>query len=190
MENELLQDLLDRAAKGDEAALHALWLSLKETIRRRARSKLLIYGIRNSVESMDVFQSLMVDLLDREQRADLKSPEDLKRYLLRAVENKVIDALRRLTAQRRDERRNEPVPADEMDLAADESTPSSLAMRRELIERIGRSMTREEREIYDLTLEGLDWPDIGRKLGKSPDAVRMKLNRALQRIREEFGLED
>jgi hypothetical protein len=48
----------------------------------------------------------------------------------------------------------------------------------------------EEQQIVDWRQEGLRWEEIAGRLGGSPDPVRRKLTRALDRVAAELELDD
>ena len=50
-------------------------------------------------------------------------------------------------------------------------------------------MTDEERQLADRRAEGLEWPEIAAQVGGRPDALRKKLDRALDRVTAHLGLE-
>ncbi len=50
-------------------------------------------------------------------------------------------------------------------------------------------MSEEERQLAEERADGLDWSQIAAKRGDSPEALRKRLARAIDRISEELGLE-
>jgi hypothetical protein len=50
-------------------------------------------------------------------------------------------------------------------------------------------MTDEERHLAEQRAAGIDWPQIAAECGGSPEALRKKLARAIDRIGQELGLE-
>ncbi len=189
-EKEILAKLFRRLEGGDESAMVEIWNRFGPAIRRRARTRLVLYGIRSSLESMDICQSIMADILRRKERGNLALPEDFERYIVKAVENKVVDALRRLTAQKRDRQRDVAFPVEDLAIAGNESTASARAMRADLIERVKQEMTDDEREVYELMLQDLGWTDIALRLGKTPDGIRVRMARAFRRVRARIGIEE
>ena len=65
-----------------------------------------------------------------------------------------------------------------------------IAVGRELLERVRRELTDDERELADQRALGRDWPEIAAERGATPDALRKKLTRALDRVAGRLGLED
>jgi RNA polymerase sigma-70 factor (ECF subfamily) len=84
-------------------------------------------------------------------------------------------------------------PARELegDVSAEAASPS-LAMRRE--ERFDRlqsaleTLRPDHREVVLLVrVEGLSFEEVGRRMGRSPDAVKQLLWRALKKLKSSFG---
>jgi DNA-directed RNA polymerase specialized sigma24 family protein len=69
------------------------------------------------------------------------------------------------------------------------SGPASQLALRELIQKANELLSESERPIAALRKEGLSWEEIGRRLGKSSDAVRKLLDRAAKRIMHALGIE-
>jgi RNA polymerase sigma factor (sigma-70 family) len=134
----------------------------------------------------------MVDLAKKQSghRADevVLNATDVLSYILRAIDNQVTDTFRTLARQCRDFRRNETAPVDEFPLVAQATTPSQVALRKELLARIRALLGPDDTRIVDLMLENRDWKEIGDELGVASDTARMRLRRALDRVREEIVL--
>src|SRR5262249_51998266 len=72
-------------------------------------------------------------------------------------------------------------------LATEESSPSAAAERRDLavvLADVLAELSAEQREVVVLHyLEGLDWDEVAKRMGRTRGAVRMLRLRALQRLR-------
>ena len=66
--------------------------------------------------------------------------------------------------------------------------PGSAAEGRDLLEAVRGRMSDEERLIAEQWASGNDWAEIGAKIGARPDALRVRLGRAFDRVRRELGL--
>ena len=66
--------------------------------------------------------------------------------------------------------------------------PGSAAEGRDLVEAVRGRMSDEERLIADQWASGNAWDEIGAKIGARPDALRIRLGRAFDRVRRELGL--
>ena len=56
--------------------------------------------------------------------------------------------------------------------------------------RFREGLNEEERQIADLRSQGLDWAGVAAQLGGTPQARRMQLARAVDRVARELGLDD
>jgi DNA-directed RNA polymerase specialized sigma24 family protein len=68
--------------------------------------------------------------------------------------------------------------------------PDERIAEQDLIEAIQEQFTEEELEILTLRLDDTPWAAIGEKLGCSGDAARVRLTRAVARVREKLKRED
>ncbi len=169
--------------------LEILWRDFGEQLRRRARTRLRQYGLAGHAESMDICNDVMVDLAKR-QRDQSTTPEDLLGYIMKAIDNQVLDTFRTLARQCRDFRRNEQIPVEEMNCAGVATTASQLAVRREVLDRIRALLSEQDAKAVDMMLENREWKDIGEAIGLTSDAARMRVRRALDKVREQIaGLE-
>ena len=56
-------------------------------------------------------------------------------------------------------------------------------IRNEIFERLIRHLGSEGEQLVKLVLKEYSWDEIGKRLGMTPDAARMKWNRAVKNIR-------
>ncbi len=176
------------------STLEGVWREFGTQLRRRARTRLRQYGLTGQTESMDICNDVMVDLArQQEQSSGTASAPDANavlHYIMRAIDNQVLDTFRTLARQCRDFRRNDMTPIDEMPVATAATTPSQIALRKEVITRIRTLLGPDDTRIVDLMLENRNWQEIGQIVGIAPDTARMRVRRALDRIREEIGIGD
>ena len=181
---------LTTASEPDSAgSLDVVWRRFGDQLRRRARTRLRQYGLAGQAESMDICNDVMADLARRHGDTSI-SPDDVLAYIMRAIDNQVLDTFRTLARQCRDFRRNEPTPVEEMTVANRETSPSQIALRREVLTRIRSLLSEEDAQAVDMMLENRDWGEIGEALGLRADTVRMRVRRALDRVRRDIGLSE
>jgi RNA polymerase sigma factor (sigma-70 family) len=173
----------------ESQSVEAIWHQFGEQFRRRARTRLRQYGLTGQAESMDICNDVMAEMA-KGFNAKGVTPDDALAYVLRAIDNQVLDTFRRLARQCRDFRRNEPVPVDELPVANQGHSASQIALHREVIARIKALLNEEDALAVSMMLENRDWNEIGESLGVKPDTVRMRVRRALERVREEIGFRD
>jgi len=190
--------LVAMAQDGDESALNrlckvygtrVLWI-----VRLRMGKEL-----RRKLDSMDLVQDAFVSALRDLGNFTYKNEGDFLRWLSKIAENRLRDNLDRLHADKRDIRKEvqlksyEPTTGDSFVAALgpiDTTTPSAIMSKREDLARLAKAidaLTSEYKEVIVLTkIEGLSYKEIAESLGKSSDAVRMLVSRAMAALSGTF----
>ena len=189
-EETTFQDLIRRVRAGDGQAAAELVRLYEPTIRRVARVRLADSRLQRLFDSQDVCQSVFGSFFVRAALGEyeLETPEQLLNLLVTISRKKVIDQARRAGAARRDFRRAEPAEAHEQQWAAPGPSPSQEVSGRELLQEFRRRLSEEERQLADARAAGRDWNQIAAEHGDSPEALRKRLSRAVDRISQELGL--
>lgn len=192
------QHLVALAKDGDESALdqlcavygsRVLWL-----VRLRMGEEL-----RSKLESMDLVQDILVCALRDLENFIYRNEGDFVRWLARIAENRLRDNLDKLHADKRDIRKevrlNTHRSTLEESFAAalepiDATTPSAIISKREDYDKLAKAIDAlkpEYREVIVLTkVEGLSYKEIGDRLGRSSEAVRMLFSRAMAALTGAF----
>jgi RNA polymerase sigma factor (sigma-70 family) len=183
-------DCLRRWHEGDAAALDELlrrelpWI--KEMVKRRMGAILL-----QAESSSDLVQDVVVSILRNGPRFVIGDQRQLRAFLARVAENVILDRHAHLTAQRRDLRREEPLPSRDSVVVLDGTVrpvtrPSEAASGNEqkaLVWISLRLLDPADREVIRLRdYEELSFVEIAERIGSTEDAVRMRYNRALPRL--------
>ncbi len=184
--------LIQRVRAGDDEAAAELVRTYEPQVRREVRIRLTDPALRRIVDSTDITQSVLANFFVRAAlgQFDLDDPAKLQGLLVTMARNRVRDWARKLQAERRDQRRVRSLDGDAPEPAGEGPTPSENLSAAELYGECQRRLSTDEREIADGRAAGASWDDLSAKLGVSPDALRMRLARALDRISRELGLED
>ncbi len=186
------QDLIRRVRAGEEDAATELVHRYEPAIRRVVRLRLTDARLRRAFDSMDVCQSVLASFFVRAAlgQYDLDSPDRLLKLLAQIARHKVTDRVRRERAERRDlARRDEDSRALAREVAGDAS-PSQQVAGRELLVEFRKRLSPEERDLADQRADGREWADIAAERGESPEALRKRLARALDRVAGQLGLDE
>ncbi|MBL7187068.1 MAG: sigma-70 family RNA polymerase sigma factor [Phycisphaerae bacterium] len=186
--------LVALAQDGGESALNqlckvygprVLWI-----IRLRMGAEL-----RSKLESMDLVQDVLMSALKDLGNFTYETEGDFLRWLSRIAENRLRNQLQRLHANKRDIRKevqlNSYRPTVEDSFVAaldavDTTTPSAIMSKREELDKLAKAidvLKPEYRQVIVMTkIEGLSYKEIGERLGKSSEAVRKLVSRALEEL--------
>jgi RNA polymerase sigma-70 factor (ECF subfamily) len=185
--------LIARVRDGDEGAFRDLFSRYLRVLTRFAERR-LPGRMRRRVSVADVLQE--AQLVAYERIADFESRGDasFRNWLMRIVEHKVMAAVRNhAQAARRAQGREVPRGGRTATghLPGRGPTPSQVAIGREsaeLARRALESLPAPYREVLSLARgERLTLREVGARMGRSPEAVRKLLDRALFRLEAEFG---
>ena len=161
-----------RARRGDEEAFRALL----ESHSRVIASTLFACGIRDAATAEDLSQE--VSLRVWQALDGLKEPRAFPAWLRRIVANTTKDY----------HRAARPAPADleqARDVPSGDSPHRDLVRRRDLERRVKafQDLDEESKALLIARAEGRQATDLAAELGLTPEAVRMRLMRARQRLR-------
>lgn len=144
-------------------------------------------SLRRFLDTGDLVQSVLGDLWEDFEKLRFETRGQFLAYLVQALRWKGSGHQQRMTAgNRREDLRVDP-PAESLRALSEAPTPSSQAAAAEERERMALVLLRlpeRDRELLRAFLKGESNEAIGAKLGLSPDAARMGIQRALQRARE------
>jgi RNA polymerase sigma-70 factor (ECF subfamily) len=184
-------DFLRRIRAGDAQAAVDLVRQYEATIRLEIRMRLRNQRLRRVVDTMDICQSVLASFFVRAAAGqyELDEPKQLLRLLVAIARNKVAFHLRKEHAQRRDNRRLEPVPLNDLGVADGGPSPSRLIAGAELLQAFRDRLSPEERQLADLRAGGCSWNEVAAEVGGTPEARRMQLARAVDRVAGQLGLE-
>lgn len=188
LNEEQFRALLAQVRAGDQEAAASLVKLYEPEIRRAARLRLTDPKLRRMVDSMDICQSVFGRFFRAASDASfaLEDSQQLLALLTTMIRNRVIDEHRRQSAAKR-ESGSDANPIEVLDQLTDETAgPRTTAIAREMLAAIRSRLTSEELLIADHRHAGMTWEQIAEKLQQSPEVIRKRLERALQRVREEL----
>jgi RNA polymerase sigma-70 factor (ECF subfamily) len=186
--------LAERAAEGDSGAVEALlerYLpDLRAFVRLRAGA-----ALRERESASDLVQSTCREILTKQDRFRFATEGAFRSWLLTTAHRKIADRADHYATLKRGHAREQAIAresgADDERLMASYqrfSSPSHRALVQDEVDRIERAfdqLTQEQREIVTLAhIAGLSRREIAEQVGKSENAVRIVLHRALARLAE------
>jgi DNA-directed RNA polymerase specialized sigma24 family protein len=185
-------ELVRRVRAGDDAASTELVRRYEPAIRTAVRGRLTDPSLRRLVDSVDICQSVLANFFVRATTGEfeLECPDQLIRLLATLARHRVTDHALRQGAQRRDHRRTESTGMNAANLADPGPSPSELVCSKELLHAFQSRLSDQERYLADQRSLGHPWAKIALELGGNPDALRIKLERAVTRVTRELRLND
>jgi RNA polymerase sigma-70 factor (ECF subfamily) len=183
-------DLVRRVRAGNEAASAELVRRYEPAIRIAVQARLTDPNLRRVLDSMDICQSVLGNFFVRAAAGEfqLDSPEQLIKLLVTMARNRLTDHAKRQQAARRDYRRNEQINHD-AEFADNGPSPSAELVAKEMLQAFQGKLSAQERYLADQRALGRPWAEIAQEVGDKPDALRMQLERAVNRVTRELGLE-
>lgn len=180
--SRLESHLIRRARGGSSEALNAVFESYGERLLALIRLR-LGPGLRKKLESRDVMQQTLLKAFRHIEQFEGSGERSLMGWLGAIAHNEIRNQARYFGADGRDARQEEPLdeavalPAEQL------RTEVSRIHLREQTRKLERAMERlseAHREVLLLRrFEEMSFPEIGERIGKSPDACRMLYARAL-----------
>jgi RNA polymerase sigma-70 factor, ECF subfamily len=175
--------LLARVRRGDRTALGRLVARWLPQLRRWTHGRLPRWA-RTAADTSDLVQDACLQTLRRGNALDLRSRDALAAYLRRAVQNRIRDEHRRFA------RRGAPAPPSDA-LVDPASSPFDRALTEERSVRYRAALSHlspADRELIVAHVE-LEYSheQLGCMTGRSPNAARMALERAVRRLAKQMA---
>jgi len=192
------QQLVTLAKDGDKFALNQLCRVYADRVRWMVRFR-LNKELRPKLESLDLAQDVLIHALKGLGDFTYANEGDFLRWLSKITQNALRDNVDKLYAGKRDIRKEVPLRDRSRTsrgrcLGAPEpletKTPSVIMSMKEDLSKLEKaidSLKPEYREVIILTkIEGLSYGEIGSRLNKSADAVRMLVPSAMAELTTVF----
>jgi RNA polymerase sigma-70 factor (ECF subfamily) len=186
-------DFIHRIRAGDAAAAAELVRLYEPLIRREVRLHLEDRRLARLFDSLDICQSVLASFFIRTAAGqyDLENQSQLVGLLVTMARNKLASSARLHYRERRDARRMSAEGGETGERArATDSDPGEIVAGRDLLHRFRQCLTDEERQLAEWRSQGDSWAEIASRLGGTPDARRLQLSRAVDRVTVELGLEE
>jgi RNA polymerase sigma factor (sigma-70 family) len=184
--------LLVRLRAGDQRAATELVQKYGPVVRSVIQVRLRESHLRRYFDSMDVFQSVMCKFFRRaaDGQFEIEHPAQLVKLLVAMTRNAFIDRVRREKAGVRplitagDEALDGAIDANP------DARPSVALNRRDLVEKVEGLMSPSVLRLAQPWAEGHGWREIAQDVGGTPDALRVKFGRALERVRTQLAQDE
>ncbi len=169
-----------RGGNGQE--VETLLRDLDPFLRKAIRLRLIDGRLRRTLDTTDILQSLLNDFLSQEVGAPPATGDvgGLCAYLTAAVHHKIRRKARK-------ERRHAGSLPDNWDPASPEPTGTRRIDDADLNQFIRGRLSESNVLLFDLRAQGLTWIEIAAKVGGMPDALRMRLTRAVAAVLAAIG---
>ena len=179
--------LLERARKGDDAALNDLCARYLPRLERWARGRLPAWA-RNATDTQDLAQLTITQVARNVHTFEPRREGAFQAYVRLALLNQIRSQIRSAA------RKAPPEPL-ETDHESLEPSPLQQAIGQELLDRYDEALERlkpSDREAIVARVEmGLSWSEAAEVLEKnSPGAAQMAVSRALVRLAKEMSLDE
>jgi len=180
-------DLIKRAQRGDRSALSALFVRHVPILRRWAHGRLPRWA-RAFGDTADLVQDAIVNTIKRLDQFEARGEKALQGYLRLAVQNRILDIIRRAEVKTR----AGEVTGEEPDTS--QPSPLALVITAQEQERYRAALGRLKQDDQTLIVGrlelGYSYEQLALVMGKStPDAARVALRRSLARLVEEVSSE-
>jgi RNA polymerase sigma-70 factor (ECF subfamily) len=175
------EDLIQRAKSGSAEALNQLYERCAGRLLGFIRLR-LGRELRSRLESRDILQAALLKSVEHINELEATDSRGLMAWLARIAEHEIRDRADYHHRQRRDAAREVPIDDSTAPPALTRSALSRLILSEEAqrLETALDSLIERHREVILLRkFEGLSFGEIGRRIGKSEDASRMLLARAM-----------
>ena len=172
------RELIARAKAGDRRAFEALDLANRDQLATRLAPR-LGEGVRSECSLEDVLQEIFLRALGLIARFEWRGEGSVLRWLLQIGEHLILNASQKALRA--------PLKL-EVEPRASGVSPSHSVRRDERFQKLEKALeglTPAERDaVLAVRIDGLSVDQAAKKLGKSPEAVKKAVTRALSRLRE------
>lgn len=181
-----LEQLIERAGKGDQDAVGALYELYQRRMVAVAHHR-LGQTLHSLTESVDLVQSVWTDLLDDLDDFEYRGPDSFYSWLRACLINKIQSKHRYHAAGRRDAKKATPIADDGwLPGKPTDPTPSKVVMEQDEVERLMTILERfpeAQREVLVLRLrDDLPFAEIGVQLERSTEAVKKLYQRGIEKL--------
>jgi RNA polymerase sigma-70 factor (ECF subfamily) len=190
-EESSFPELIRRVRAGEQEAAAELVRRYESAVRRAVGARLVDARLKGVLDSMDICQSVLGSFFYRASlgQFDLARPEDLVRLLVTMARNKLADQVRRQATERRGKGMVRAGDAATLGLPGSDATASRVLAGRETLRMAWARLTQDERWLAEQRALGRSWAELATEARTTPEALRKKHARALDRVARELDLD-
>jgi RNA polymerase sigma-70 factor (ECF subfamily) len=192
------RELVAMAKDGNESAISQLWTVYGARVHWIMRLR-MGKELRSKLESTDLAQDALLSALGDLENFTYKNEGDFLRWISTIAENRLRDNLDKLHADKRNIRKEiriskpgaNPVSKSAVSFTPIEATtPSVIMSRKEELDKLEKAIDKlkpDYKQVIVLAkIEGLSYKEIADKLGKTSEAVRKLISRAMAALTTVF----
>ncbi len=189
---EAFRRLTHRIMAGGEDAQKAAYELMEEywqELTGFARRKLCASRLRSRASPSDIFESVRVDFIDKATRGriSLVDRNEVKNLLFTMFRNRLVREHREKYGRRWKPNTKVQGLFEYLDkLAGSGSDSNQITLGKEHLQTLQDLLDPRSREVLEFRSDGLDWPEIGNRLGANPVDLQMGLRDTVQRLRTEL----
>lgn len=176
-----IEDLLRKAQAGDRCALGELFEAYRERLIKRIRSR-SGRRVKQELDPEDVLQETFLKAFETVSLFKSKGEDSFFRWLSAIAEHLILNASRKRVP---DPLEVKPEPA------SGNVSPSKALRRKERFDRLDQAvqgLTEDQRQVVLMArVDGLTARQIAHRMGRTEEAVRQLLARALRRLKRTIG---
>lgn len=193
LDETLIAQLLERLRAGDDQAANELVRQYEPELRRFIRYRMTNSQMRRMMDSLDVAQSVFARFFVHfsEGNIHLTSARQLFKLLMTIATNRINDYGRRQSASKRDGKLIADYSPEALANVGDGSEmPDNQVADEELAQMFWSRLADEERRLLQGRMDGKSWQELADTMPEgrgSPEALRKRLARAIDRVAEELG---
>jgi hypothetical protein len=184
-------ELVEQVRRGDVDAARSIVERYQRAIRREVRFSISENHLRRVFDETDVLPAVIarvfIDLWAG--RYDCDGPRGLLERLKMVTQVKVAERARSWTPRRpKPEREDEGQLNLPSEPGTPEPSPSQPVFNAAFLAEFERRLSDDEWSILTLRRQGASWTEVALRLDDAPEAVRRKLERAIDRVGRELGI--
>ncbi len=181
------ESLLAAICAGDEEAAAVLVQRYEPMLFRLLRVRGAIRWLQGELSSQDLVQSVFLRAFAAIHGREVRFSDEaaLESFLKTLARNRLRDHIRGKKAARRDRRRTVSGDVVALDREAGRGpNPSQVAEVREMLIRVEGCALPADLDVLRRRVDGATWQELAASCGSTPEALRQRIQRVRQQIRD------